>query len=87
MKVRELIDILVDLDEEAEVFIMSQQQWPFENALHGVTTRGDISEAVADVDREDGELPKGTATTDVFLVEGTQLRYGSKDAWDAAVRR
>ena len=26
------------------------------------------------------------ATTDVFLVEGSQVRYGSKAAWEAARR-
>lgn len=83
MKVRELIALLEDLDGDAEVLLMSQQQWPFENAVHGLTTREDIT----DSEEEGAELPAGAAASDVFLVEGRQLRYGSADAWDAAVRR
>ena len=97
MKVRELIEILEELDPEASVYIMSQQNWPFELAIHGVTVREEFTET----DDEDGDAEDAPARTegdrwrarpealprnDVFIVEGSQLRYGSKDAWDAAYR-
>ena len=31
-------------------------------------------------------LERGIAKNDVFLVEGEQLRYGSKTAWSVATR-
>ena len=89
MKVRDLIDILEDQDPDAEVLIMSQQSWPFENAIAGVAVREEIVEDDEDLDDEEREAPryeKGTAANDVFIVEGQQLRYGSKAAWDAARR-
>ena len=90
MKVNELIEILQEMDPEAEVLIMSQQSWPFENDLAGVCQRSDlVEEDDGEVEEEDqgrciggDELP----SNDVFLVEGTQLRYGSKRAWDVARR-
>lgn len=89
MKVRDLIEILEDQDPDAEVLIMSQQSWPFENAIAGVAVREEIVEDDEDLDdeeREETRYEKGTAASDVFIVEGQQLRYGSKAAWDAARR-
>jgi len=48
MKVRDLIEILENVDENANVYIMSQDE----------------------------------PGSDVFIVEGSQVRYGNKAAWD-----
>jgi hypothetical protein len=59
-------------------------------SLAGVTTREEMLRA--DRDEGDGDedeeprLERGTAKNDVFLVEGEQLRYGSKTAWSVATR-
>jgi hypothetical protein len=89
MKVHQLIAILEEQDGDAEVLIMSQQTWPFEVALHGVVIRADMEggdeedeEGHDDAGRARGD---GTSRTDVFLVEGRQLRYGSKTAWNVAI--
>jgi hypothetical protein len=84
MKVRELIDILEELDPEANVLLMSQRHWPFENAIYGVTTRAEIDSER----RQDDEsvTSEDENPTDVFIVEGDQLRYGNQSAWEAAVR-
>ncbi len=84
MKVAELIEILEEMDPEAEVLIGSQENWPFEYDVAGVVTR---EEVVEDADDEDApERTDGTALNDVFIVEGTQLRYGSNRMWKAARR-
>ena len=82
MKVSELIELLQDQDPDAEVMIMSQENWPFENAVAGVAVREDCE----DDEREEPRYEKGTAPSDVFIVEGQQLRYGSKAAWRVASR-
>ncbi len=84
MKVKELIDILEEQDRDAEVLIMSQQSWPFENAVYGVASREDLREG--DDDDEPGATRESGASSDVFIVEGQQLRYGSKAAWRVAAR-
>jgi len=76
MKVRALIAVLQEMDPNADVFIMSQPQWPFEYAVAGVAVRGDFAED------DEATLP----SHDVFILEGSQERYGSKEAW-AARRR
>lgn len=95
MKVRDLIEILEDQDPEAEVLIMSQENWPFENAVAGVAVRDDFVDDEEEDDEDEDETDeagterryeKGTAANDVFIVEGQQLRYGSKAAWNAATR-
>lgn len=74
MKVRELISRLEDFDEDAEVMLVTQENWPFENALIGAVERNDY---------DNGEdLDDGAKMNDVLLVEGTQLRYGSKEPWE-----
>ncbi|MFH1690573.1 MAG: hypothetical protein ABIE42_10125 [Candidatus Eisenbacteria bacterium] len=94
MKVHELIEILDELDPDASVYVMSQQSWPFEVAIHGVAVREDFAEADPDGDEPDAEAHDrwgasegALPPSDVFIVEGSQLRYGNKGAWDAARRR
>ena len=89
MKVSELIELLEEQDPDAEVLVMMQQNWPFECSLAGVTTREEMLRADREDGNEDDEEPRlerGTAKSDVFLVEGQQLRYGSKTAWRVATR-
>ena len=88
MTVQELIDILSEQEPDAEVLLMTQQSWPFEYSIFGVTSRAEL---IGEDTEEEAEAPcsgrdGGPASTDVFLVEGTQLRYGSKDAWNVAHR-
>lgn len=87
MKVQELIDLLEEQDPDAEVLVMTQQNWPFENAVYGVTVRSELTgEDDEDDDEPVASRPEGGAPNDVFIVEGSQLRYGSKTAWEVAAR-
>lgn len=86
MKVRELIAVLEEQDQDARVLIMSQQNWPFENGVHGVAVRSEIEASDDDEDDAPHAVRDGRAQSDVFIVEGSQLRYGSKAAWDVATR-
>ena len=90
MKVRELIEILEEFDSEAEVLLSVQPAWPFEHTLAGVCQRSDLMEEddgeADDEDQGQGLSGEELPANDVFLVEGTQLRYGSKRAWDVARR-
>jgi len=98
MKVRELIAVLEDLDPEAAVYIMSQPNYPFEHAVSGVALREDFTDCDDEDEEEaegeeegrpapardrwtsrDADLPP----SDVFILEGEQLRYGSREAWSA----
>jgi hypothetical protein len=87
MTVSELISILGELDPNAQVLIMSQFHWPFEYSVSGVALRSEMEETDEE-DEHDApseDVPRsGPSPTDVFIVEGQQLRYGSKIAWDVA---
>jgi hypothetical protein len=97
--VSRLIELLQDCDPEAEVRIMMQQSWPFENAIDGIATREDMVDEEEhecdcvgwphDADCEhsgEREYRDGMAANDVFIVEGRQERYGSKNAWAVSRR-
>jgi hypothetical protein len=73
MTVGELISMLEGLDEEANVFFMSQPNWPFEYSIEDIVERSDFENDETD----------GKKNNDVILVEGAQIRYGNKNAWDA----
>ena len=76
MRIRDLIDALEEIAEndgdDVEVLIMSQPQWPFEYSFSRIVQRRDF----------DKDVDEGDDATDVFLLEGSQLRYGDKDAWN-----
>ena len=82
MTVGELIEYLEQYDRDAKVLLMTQQSWPFENAIEGVISREEVMERNREEDGEDARLRDGEEMSDVFILEGTQLRYGSKNAWD-----
>ena len=94
MKVYELIGLLQECDQEAEVRIMCQPNYPFENAVSGVAVREEFTQAECECDarftepHEEGcpaggelEYEDGLEARDVFICEGPQERYGSKEAF------
>ena len=82
MKVCDLIERLEECDPDADVLLMTQESWPFENDTVGVITREALLVECEDSDDAEYNGSDGEAT-DVFIVEGQQLRYGSKAAWTA----
>ncbi len=97
MNVRDLIERLEDEDPNAEVRMMCQQQWPFEYSIYGICSSSQLVEEDESEEEDEEELPHdhmlvdrhpGTGITEkpkcVFLVEGSQLSYGNKNAWEVA---
>lgn len=88
MTLDNLIDILNECRDEfggdAEVRLMTQQNWPFENRICGVTSGREINEA-GDDDEAEAKSETGEDAADdsvVYIVEGGQICYGSKRAWE-----
>jgi len=90
MTIDELIERLEEYREliggDAEVRLMTQQNWPFEYDLHGVCSGeeiNDLDERDLPDDEDDAIDDEDDVTDDkiFYLVEGTQLGYGSKRAW------
>ena len=84
MNLDTLIEILSDYREEfggdAEVRLMTQESWPFENRIAGVTSGHEINETSDDVEASDDH--DVADETIVYIVEGGQICYGSKRAWE-----
>jgi hypothetical protein len=82
MTIDELIERLEDYRDElggdTEVRLMTQQNWPFENTVAGLASGQEINE------RDDGDDEDVDDDRVVFIVEGQQLGYGSKLAWEVA---
>ena len=82
MTLNELIERLEDYrdqrGEDAEVSLMTQQNWPFENTITGLASAAEINETDDD---DDADVHTDAV---VYIVEGTQLGYGSKRAWETA---
>ncbi len=82
MTIDELIQRLEEYRDaiggEAEVRLMTQQNWPFENEVVGLASGEEINEP------DDGEDEDVDEDSVVFIVEGQQRCYGSKRAWEVA---
>ena len=82
MTLNDLIERLEEyrdqLGEDAEVRLMTQQNWPFENTITGLASGAEINET----DDDDDDDVETDAV--VYIVEGQQLGYGSKRAWEIA---
>lgn len=76
MTVKELISRLEGCDPDAQVYVLTQPNWPFENACEGVIERWDFEEA------PDEDAPVSDKWgSDVMILQGEQVRYGSPKAW------
>ena len=84
MTLDELIDRLEEyrdeLGGETEVRLMTQQNWPFENTPAGVVSGEEINDCEDDEFRDEDVEDNQVA----YFVEGDQLGYGSKRAWEIA---
>ena len=87
MTIDELIARLEDYRDEiggdAEVRLMTQQNWPFENTICGLASGVEINDFNEDgEDVDDGD--DATEDSVLYIVEGRQIGYGTKRAWDVA---
>ena len=82
MTIDELIERLEDYRDaiggDADVRLMTQQNWPFENEIVGLASGEEINEP------DDGDDEDVDEDNVVFIVEGQQRCYGSKRAWEVA---
>jgi hypothetical protein len=87
MTIDELIARLEDYRDEiggdAEVRLMTQQNWPFENSIYGLASGVEINDSEED-DENGGDDEDAADDAVLFIVEGQQLGYGTKRAWDVA---
>jgi hypothetical protein len=86
MTIDELIERLEEyrdaLGGDAEVRLLTQQNWPFENEIAGLASGEEMNAAG---DHDDAREDEGVADDCVvFIVEGQQRCYGSKRAWEVA---
>jgi hypothetical protein len=85
MTINELIERLEDYRDElggdAEVRLMTQSNWPFENDIFGLASGAEINDEGDDDPNDDGDVE---ADDVVYICEGQQLCYGTKRAWQAA---
>jgi hypothetical protein len=86
MTISELIerleDAMGDYGPDAEVRLMTQQHWPFENEIQGLAGSREIADQESADEPHD--CPESIAEECVYLVEGSQIGYGSKAAWTVA---
>ncbi|MCA9135586.1 MAG: hypothetical protein KDB00_02475 [Planctomycetales bacterium] len=86
MTVGQLIALLEEYrdehGEDAEVRLMTQENWPFENRIAGVTSGAETNEASNDDPSEYLDDQDVAEDAIVYIVEGGQICYGSKRAWE-----
>lgn len=89
MTINDLIERLeeyrIEFGGDCEVRLMTQQNWPFENGIVGLTSGSEINDE-DDEFEDDDDLHDGEASDEdvIYIVEGGQLGYGTKRAWDTA---
>ena len=74
----ELIELLAEFPDEAEIRMMTQEGYPLESKVRGVW----YSDETEDVDFEPSHAPDHGV---IYLVEGRQMGYGTRNAWEQAV--
>jgi hypothetical protein len=83
MTIDELIERLEEyrdsLGGDTEVRLMTQPSWPFEYAIAGMCSSEDVAATITD---EEESLESMRHDAVIYLVEGDQLGYGTKRAWE-----
>lgn len=87
MKLDDMIRVLTELREanggDCEVRMMTQRSWPFECDVHGIATSDAIAACGGDHGRDPDPDHDEDADPIVFIVEGDQVKYGNRLAWEA----
>lgn len=83
MTVQELIDRLEDFDPDTEIRLMTQQSWPFENSIRGLCDGRDLKDEDP-CDPGEDDCAQRNPEEIIYIVEGDQLGYGNKNAWNIA---
>ena len=78
MTVAELIELLEQYEGDQEVRIASQPSWPFEYSISGIVDGNELFER----EEESDEILENEYSNNIYLVEGNQLGYFTKRAWD-----
>jgi hypothetical protein len=65
---------------DTEIKLMTQESWPFENRIKGLCSHQEL----IDVAESDSEEATEETEDCIYIVEGGQIAYGSKLAWEAA---
>ena len=80
MNINDLIERLEEYRDlygpDCEVRLQTQPSWPFETTVAGVVTAEEVQKTDSD-DADDDACPEV-----VYILEGTQIGYGSKTAWN-----
>jgi len=87
MTVQELKDRLEQFDDDMEVRLMTQENYPFENSITGLCETRDLASELDECGCEEEDCPDCNPEKKksvVFIVEGRQLGYGNSSAWGAA---
>ncbi len=85
MTVGDLLEELAGYDEDDEVQLLTGSTdtpngWrPYRSAIRRLITSDEIAMAESEEQKTTWAKARGTV---VYIVEGTQLGYGSKAAWD-----
>jgi len=86
MTIDALIDLLSEYREQhgpdAEVRLMTQETWPFENRIAGITSGAEMNEASEEDPSEYFDDQDVEEDAIIYIVEGGQICYGSKRAWE-----
>lgn len=84
----QLADMSAAEQRTAEVRLMTQQNWPFEQSIYGIVAEADIYEDEEDEDEEEEENALGGYRPCdepdhrvIYITEGRQIGYGTKGAW------
>ena len=86
MTINEMIERLEEYRDtiggDAEVRLMTQSNWPFENDIFGLASGEEINDAADDQEpNDDGDVD---ADQVIYICEGQQLCYETKRAWEVA---
>jgi hypothetical protein len=85
MTINDLIERLEEYRDElggdVEVRLMTQANYPFENTIAGVASGAEINEATDEDPDDAGDVDDDDV---LYIVEGRQLGYGTKRAWEVA---
>lgn len=83
MKAREFKEMFEDVDDDAEVTVLIQPNYPIETRITGIAIKSQINEAA---ERDPDLHPDRTNNEDnhVYIVTDGDIGYGPKAAWDVA---
>lgn len=82
--IEKLQELKFELNGDTEILLMTQERRPLTHDIHGIVSGEEINKYWEEEEgNKEKEEEESINNNTLYIIQGDDVGYGSKDAWDA----